>query len=272
MHDNEDSSGNATLPSLEGDDSTTDEVHVEFQPTQMKANTSAKVDAPKTELFPGAAFSAHIRQAMVKMYPSAFAGKQPDSPLKFVVNPGLMEHRVGLAKEWQNPFAPHESIDTNVDGREKGSTTDAKSEEKKPESPLTTSEPTSSAASTSNIPSHIADPIARALAYKNRANNLLAQGQFASAIEEYTLAINLAQEIDLPHETIAVFYANRSCAHCKFANYGSAIWDAGKAIELNPDYSKGYFRRGTALRLVWRLQEALAGKKQKCYIRTLSPY
>ncbi|KAJ3296741.1 hypothetical protein HK104_001251 [Borealophlyctis nickersoniae] len=107
-------------------------------------------------------------------------------------------------------------------------------------------------------PANIQDPAERAHAYKSRANVLLAEGNLEEAIDMYGSAIALAKEIKLADDAQAVFHANRSAAHFKFANYGSAIADATKAIELNPEYAKAYFRRASALKMVGKLQSALS--------------
>lgn len=55
--------------------------------------------------------------------------------------------------------------------------------------------------------------------------------KFAQAIDLYSQAIDLNGEN-------AVYYANRAFAHTKLEEYGSAIQDASKAIEIDPKYSK----------------------------------
>jgi tetratricopeptide (TPR) repeat protein len=55
-----------------------------------------------------------------------------------------------------------------------------------------------------------------------------------------------------------VLYANRAFAHIKMEAYGSAIIDATEAIELDPCYIKGYYRRGTAYLALNKLKQAKA--------------
>lgn len=55
--------------------------------------------------------------------------------------------------------------------------------------------------------------------------------RFARAVELYTQAIELNPDN-------AVFYSNRAFAHTKLEEYGSAILDATRSIELNPKYIK----------------------------------
>ncbi|KAK5841858.1 hypothetical protein PVK06_004182 [Gossypium arboreum] len=60
-------------------------------------------------------------------------------------------------------------------------------------------------------------------------------------------AYKYGQAIDLYTQTIelnsqnAVYWANRSLAHTKLEEYGSAIQDATKAIEVDPKYLKACF-------------------------------
>ncbi|KAG1335290.1 Serine/threonine-protein phosphatase 5 [Cocos nucifera] len=55
--------------------------------------------------------------------------------------------------------------------------------------------------------------------------------KFSQAIELYSQAIEL-------NGHNAVYWANRAFAHTKLEEYGSAIQDATKAVELDPKYSK----------------------------------
>lgn len=55
--------------------------------------------------------------------------------------------------------------------------------------------------------------------------------KFSQAIELYSQAIEL-------NDKNAVYWANRAFAHIKLEEYGSAVQDATKAIEIDPQYSK----------------------------------
>lgn len=46
-----------------------------------------------------------------------------------------------------------------------------------------------------------------------------------------------SQAIEL-NDKNAVYWANRAFAHIKLEEYGSAVQDATKAIEIDPEYSK----------------------------------
>lgn len=62
-------------------------------------------------------------------------------------------------------------------------------------------------------------------------NVFLAVNKFSQAIDLYTQAIELKSQN-------AVYWANRAFAHYKLEEYGSAVQDATKAIEIDPKYSK----------------------------------
>lgn len=55
-----------------------------------------------------------------------------------------------------------------------------------------------------------------------------------------------------------VLYSNRSAAHAKAGNYAAALEDANKTVSLNPAWSKGYSRKGSALAYLGKYEEALA--------------
>eukprot|EP01102_Stenamoeba_stenopodia_P010319 TRINITY_DN3098_c0_g1_i3.p1 TRINITY_DN3098_c0_g1~~TRINITY_DN3098_c0_g1_i3.p1 ORF type:complete len:506 (-),score=103.62 TRINITY_DN3098_c0_g1_i3:32-1462(-) len=74
---------------------------------------------------------------------------------------------------------------------------------------------------------------------KEEANKQFGRGRYSEALELYSKAIELVNDN-------AILYSNRAFCHIKLENYGSAIADATKSIELDPKYIKGYYRRGTA--------------------------
>ena len=75
---------------------------------------------------------------------------------------------------------------------------------------------------------------------KNKGNAALMAGHFVEAIQLYTEAISLSSNAN------AILLSNRSQALIKIENYGLAIADATEAIDADPTYPKGYYRRGTA--------------------------
>lgn len=109
---------------------------------------------------------------------------------------------------------------------------------------------------------------------------MFAGHKFSQAIDLYTQAIEL-------NGNNAVYWANRAFAHTKLEEYGSAIQDASKAIEIDPRYSKvsssyddtlrliliffadyyitepqGYYRRGAAYLAMGKFKDALKDFQQ----------
>ncbi|GAU10090.1 hypothetical protein TSUD_421280, partial [Trifolium subterraneum] len=88
------------------------------------------------------------------------------------------------------------------------------------------------------------------------------------ATEEHNVA--KAEEFKvLANEAFKVYFANRAFAHLRLEEYGSAILDATKAIEVDtkaievdPKYSKGYYRRGAAHLGLGKFKEALKDFQQ----------
>ncbi|PWA63702.1 serine/threonine-protein phosphatase 5 [Artemisia annua] len=90
---------------------------------------------------------------------------------------------------------------------------------------------------------------------KQQANEAFKGNKFNQAIDLYTKAIELNSEN-------AVYWANRAFSHTKLEEYGSAIQDASKAVEIDPKYSKGYYRRGAAYLAMGKFKEALKDFQQ----------
>jgi len=93
---------------------------------------------------------------------------------------------------------------------------------------------------------------------KNLGNAALKEGKPQVAIDWFTRAIGLVK----PGEPAHVLYSNRSAAQASCGNYTEALKDAEKAIELKPDWPRGYSRRATALHFLGRLEEAREGYKK----------
>lgn len=53
-------------------------------------------------------------------------------------------------------------------------------------------------------------------------------------------------------------FSNRSAAYAKAGNYRSALEDANQTVSLNPSWSKGYSRKGSALAYLGKHEEAIA--------------
>jgi len=77
-----------------------------------------------------------------------------------------------------------------------------------------------------------------ALEAKERGNDAFRGGEFPKAIAAYSEAI----ERDPGN---ASFYSNRAAAYLKLADFGYALKDCEKCIELDPTFTKAYKRKAT---------------------------
>ena len=79
----------------------------------------------------------------------------------------------------------------------------------------------------------------KSLECKEKGNVALTAGKYLDAIGFYTEALEFTP-------SNAIVLSNRAQAYIKVENYGVAILDADAAIEADPNYVKGYYRRATA--------------------------
>lgn len=84
---------------------------------------------------------------------------------------------------------------------------------------------------------------------KEKGNAALSSENFEDAIKYYTQAI----ELDPKNH---VLYSNRSAAHAKAGSYAAALEDAEQTVAINPGWSKGYSRKGSALAYLGRYEDA----------------
>ena len=94
---------------------------------------------------------------------------------------------------------------------------------------------------------------------KDLGNSCLLRCRYSEACSHYTASLDLSQS--------AIVYANRSMAYIKMEQYGLAIADADKAVEIDPEYVKGYYRRGSALFALGKNKEAKKDFKTVCKMR-----
>ncbi|KAG2262298.1 hypothetical protein Bca4012_013063 [Brassica carinata] len=85
---------------------------------------------------------------------------------------------------------------------------------------------------------------------KAKGNAAFSSGDFTSAVNHFTDAINLSP-------TNHVLFSNRSAAHASLHHYEEALSDAKKTVELKPDWAKGYSRLGAAHVGLNQLEEAV---------------
>eukprot|EP01083_Nonionella_stella_P141743 437319_1 len=86
---------------------------------------------------------------------------------------------------------------------------------------------------------------------KEKGNEAFVRKDFEDALEFYAEA--LYQDIDEKHS----IHSNRSACFIEVHKFAEALEDAEMCIKLKPEWSKGYFRKGRALELLLRFDEAL---------------
>ncbi|KAI0567567.1 translocase [Gracilaria domingensis] len=82
-----------------------------------------------------------------------------------------------------------------------------------------------------------------ALTLKEEGNTLYKCGNFAEAINKYSLASSSAHASP---DDRAVYFANRAAAHLKLQNFEQVVEDSSSALELKPGYVKALSRRREA--------------------------
>jgi stress-induced-phosphoprotein 1 len=85
---------------------------------------------------------------------------------------------------------------------------------------------------------------------KSKGNAALQAERFDEAIGFYTQAI----QIDSSNH---ILFSNRSAAYAKVGKYNESLQDAEQTIQLKNDWPKGYSRKGAALELLHRYEDAL---------------
>ncbi|KAF7489332.1 Mitochondrial import receptor subunit TOM70 [Sarcoptes scabiei] len=103
-----------------------------------------------------------------------------------------------------------------------------------------------------------ADPIqlkSKAISLKDKGNDLFRQKKFLEAIKLYSEAIEICPQKQTME--IAKFYQNRAACYEQLKDFDMVIKDAGKAIELNPKYTRAFVRRARAFESSNRLEEAI---------------
>jgi stress-induced-phosphoprotein 1 len=83
----------------------------------------------------------------------------------------------------------------------------------------------------------------------------LQAGKTTEAIEHYSAAIRL-------DGSNHVYYSNRSAAYLSHKDAQNALEDANACIGLNPDFAKGYSRKGAALHALRRYNDAMDAYQQ----------
>eukprot|EP00753_Platysulcus_tardus_P017815 PLAT6552.1.p2 GENE.PLAT6552.1~~PLAT6552.1.p2 ORF type:complete len:605 (+),score=328.82 PLAT6552.1:124-1938(+) len=85
--------------------------------------------------------------------------------------------------------------------------------------------------------------------FKLQGNAAFGKGDFEEAIRQYTQSI----ELEDSHAT----RSNRAAVYMETGAYEEALADAERCVEMAPDWPKGHFRKGNALKALLRMKEAL---------------
>lgn len=93
-------------------------------------------------------------------------------------------------------------------------------------------------------------------------DELKAQGNAALQAENFTEAIKLYSEAIEQDPSNHILFSNRSAAYAKINDYENSLKDAEQTISLKSDWPKGYSRKGAALELLEKYDEALITYKE----------
>ncbi|KAK0547601.1 Hsp90 cochaperone [Tilletia horrida] len=91
--------------------------------------------------------------------------------------------------------------------------------------------------------------------HKAKGNAAFAAKDWDGAIQAYTAAIEAVQ--DPAADAAHILYSNRSAAYAGLRSYSKALEDAEECIKINPQFAKGYSRKGAALHGGGELEEAV---------------
>lgn len=90
---------------------------------------------------------------------------------------------------------------------------------------------------------------------KTAGNAAFAAGRFAESVDAFTEAIS----VDSSNH---ILFSNRSASYASLKQWDAALADAERAIQLQPDWAKGYGRKGAALLGLGRRLEARAAYEE----------
>lgn len=89
---------------------------------------------------------------------------------------------------------------------------------------------------------------------KAKGNAAFAAKDYKTAIQHYSDAIATAKG---PEDAVHVLYSNRSACYSGLKEWDEALNDANETIKANPQFAKGYGRKGGALHGARRFDEAI---------------
>ena len=86
---------------------------------------------------------------------------------------------------------------------------------------------------------------------KELGNKAFMGGDFKEAIKMYSAAIQMSE-----NQPNAIYYSNRANAHLESQSFKECIEDCDQAIQIDPNFTKSYYRKAKALWQIDRLEEA----------------
>jgi len=89
--------------------------------------------------------------------------------------------------------------------------------------------------------------------HKTQGNLFVKENKFVQAVDSFTKAIEMKVET----AKNSIYLSNRALIHLKMENFGLALADANKSIEIDKSYIKAYYRRASALLFLRKYDEAL---------------
>lgn len=84
--------------------------------------------------------------------------------------------------------------------------------------------------------------------FREQGNDEYRKGNYLKAAANYTKAIKEEPEL-------AALYSNRSAALMQLSKLQKALADAEECIRLEPQWDKGYFRKGAVFEALGKLEE-----------------
>ena len=87
-----------------------------------------------------------------------------------------------------------------------------------------------------------------------------------TTVESDEGTINKLRESFKSFPNLHIYYSNRAMAHIRLENFGSAIADASRAIQIAPNSAKAYYRRGCSKVALTHYKDALKDFERCCQI------
>ena len=86
---------------------------------------------------------------------------------------------------------------------------------------------------------------------KEAGNKAFMNKNYPEAVKQYTLAIEIT--LETPNH---IYFANRANAYLEMGNEEECIADCNKSLEIEPSFSKSYYRKAKALLKQGKLDES----------------